>query len=96
MPDIVWTKDGKELLPHEAHTSYVNGKVTLVIPRISTDHTGKYTCSAKNEGGLATSSAQLVVTGNRVSECCLIYVTIFLCFHFSEKRSTRFYRTINQ
>uniref|UniRef100_A0A915IUQ6 Ig-like domain-containing protein n=1 Tax=Romanomermis culicivorax TaxID=13658 RepID=A0A915IUQ6_ROMCU len=64
-PVISWSKDGKELHPRDYRQSFTDGSVSLTIPKVSPLDTGKYICSAKNAAGLATSSAQLVVTVNK-------------------------------
>uniref|UniRef100_A0A0N5BFM3 Ig-like domain-containing protein n=1 Tax=Strongyloides papillosus TaxID=174720 RepID=A0A0N5BFM3_STREA len=64
IPEIIWNKDNKILneydYPHIV-SSYIGSKVRLTFRKTSLEDSGKYTCTAKNAFGIATSSAQLVV-----------------------------------
>lgn len=59
-PEISWQFNDKSIRPG-IQTSYVDGKVTLNIPAARPEDSGKFMCAARNAGGFATSSAQLVV-----------------------------------
>ena len=64
--EIRWTKDGVTLNTRAkiypfGHTS------TLVIEKVLTSDSGKYSCNAVNKAGSASSSVDITVTGNRDS-----------------------------
>ena len=63
-PEIQWSKDGvaitKQSHPH-IDFSNIGGRISLVFRFTSPADSGKYMCSAMSSGGIATSSAQLVV-----------------------------------
>uniref|UniRef100_A0A0N4ZQ49 Titin n=1 Tax=Parastrongyloides trichosuri TaxID=131310 RepID=A0A0N4ZQ49_PARTI len=70
VPEIIWHKDGVLLdesqSPHIV-SSYIGSKVRLSFRKTSPNDSAKYTCTAKNAFGLATSSAQLVVRPKTVA-----------------------------
>ena len=61
LPTIVWTFSGRVLMSDSVNTTTGNGDVlrvteTLTIMNVSREHTGVYTCSARNSVGNDTSS----------------------------------------
>jgi hypothetical protein len=63
-PEVQWTKDGepisKQTHPH-LEFSNIGGRIALIFRGAQTTDAGKYMCTARNESGVATSSAQFVV-----------------------------------
>lgn len=43
------------------HFNTQDGKATLNIEQVQAEDSGKYMCTARNDSGVATSSAQLVI-----------------------------------
>lgn len=63
-PHIKWYKEGKDLSEGpDFEISYKDGRVSLMIPEVFPEDTGKYTCKAANVAGQASSSAELIVRG---------------------------------
>ncbi|KAK9500897.1 hypothetical protein O3M35_002066 [Rhynocoris fuscipes] len=59
-PDISWSRNGG-VCPQESEISWESGKSQLKIRNIKTVHGGRYSCTASNVAGTATSSADVVV-----------------------------------
>lgn len=63
-PTIRWFREGKELTDQpDFEISYSNGRVSMTIPEVFDEDGGQYTCSAENIGGIASSTAELIVRG---------------------------------
>ncbi|CAI5451883.1 unnamed protein product [Caenorhabditis angaria] len=61
-PVISWLKDGIDVKSNiDYRQEYVNGVATLVIEESFIEDTARYTVKATNDGGVAESSANLVV-----------------------------------
>uniref|UniRef100_A0A914RBS0 Ig-like domain-containing protein n=1 Tax=Panagrolaimus davidi TaxID=227884 RepID=A0A914RBS0_9BILA len=69
-PEIQWSKDGvpitKQSHPH-IDFSNIGGRISLSFKFTSLTDSGKYMASAMSSGGIATSSAQLVVRPKTVA-----------------------------
>ncbi|KAL7299328.1 hypothetical protein TKK_0007906 [Trichogramma kaykai] len=62
LPQIIWTKNGQEIVPkHGINMSYDHNHVKLEIKDVKVKDAGRYTCTAKNDVGNASSTADLVV-----------------------------------
>jgi hypothetical protein len=63
-PTIKWFRDGRPLTGGaDFEITYRDGRVKLSIPEAFPEDSGKYTVSAQNKGGQASSTAELVVKG---------------------------------
>ena len=62
--EILWTKDGV-LVNTRASISSIRNNSTLVIEKVLTSDSGKYSCNAVNKAGSASSSVDIRVTGNK-------------------------------
>jgi len=63
-PSIKWYREGKELTDKaDFEISYQDGRVSLSIPEAFPEDQGQFKCTARNIGGQATSSAELIVRG---------------------------------
>ncbi|XP_015171223.1 PREDICTED: titin isoform X2 [Polistes dominula] len=61
-PNISWSKNGQELQAKDgAKTSYTHNHVRLELKNVNVKNAGRYTCTANNEVGSASSTADLVV-----------------------------------
>jgi titin len=64
-PVISWTKNGQELLSKNGlKVSYDHNHVKLEIKDVTVKDAGRYTCTARNEVGNSSSTADLVVKSN--------------------------------
>lgn len=65
IPDIKWYKNGVEIIPPEEpdrmDISYGGQKVRLSIRDMEESDAGRYTCTARNAAGTASSTADVVV-----------------------------------
>lgn len=61
-PQIEWSKNG-EILNDSRIQQFNNnaGQATLKVNQTRKEDSGKYMCTARNDSGVATSSAQLIV-----------------------------------
>ena len=64
--EIRWTKDGVPVNTR-ASISSIRSNSTLVIEKVLTSDSGKYSCKAVNKAGSASSSVDIRVTGNKDS-----------------------------
>ena len=64
--EIRWTKDGVPLNTRANIYPFGNNS-TLVIEKVLTYDSGKYSCKAVNKAGSASSSVDIAVTGNMTS-----------------------------
>ena len=64
--EIRWTKDGVPVNTR-ASISSIRNNSTLVIEKVLTSDSGKYSCKAVNKAGSASSSVDIRVTGNKDS-----------------------------
>ena len=62
--EIRWTKDGVPVNTR-ASVSSIRNNSTLVIEKVLTSDSGKYSCKAVNKAGSASSSVDIRVTGNK-------------------------------
>ncbi|KAG7188138.1 hypothetical protein KM043_013359 [Ampulex compressa] len=60
-PTIIWSKNGQELKSTDFKTSYAHNHVRLELKNVNVKDAGRYTCTANNEVGSASSTADLVV-----------------------------------
>ena len=61
--EIRWTKDDVSV-NKRANIYAVGDNSTLVIEKVLTSDSGKYSCEAINKAGSASSSVDITVTGN--------------------------------
>lgn len=75
-PSIKWFRENRELTDQaDFEISYKDGRVSLTIPEVFEEDAGKFTCTAKNVAGSASSSAELVIKGRYSSYWgCLLRV----------------------
>ncbi|XP_053542916.1 hemicentin-1 isoform X1 [Ictalurus punctatus] len=59
-PSLSWMKEGASL-PTDTHVTLQNHNSTLQLSRIQVDHTGRYTCVARNQAGEARRHFNLKV-----------------------------------
>ncbi|XP_054013283.1 titin isoform X3 [Hylaeus anthracinus] len=61
-PSITWSKNGQELKTKDGMSiSYAHNHVRLELKKVNVKDAGRYTCTASNEVGSASSTADLVV-----------------------------------
>lgn len=63
-PTVTWLKSGAAL-PKDSQLSLINQNSTLQISLARVDHTGRYTCTARNQAGDASRHFSLKVLGKR-------------------------------
>ena len=63
---------------YKDETLYKN--LTLTLPAVQGRHSGRFTCTAKNQAGVATATANLTVVGETVT-LCIIHVSFFFIGH---------------
>jgi len=62
-PQVIWTKDGKELASNDIiEVKYKNGVAVLTVNEIYPEDYGKYTCKATNAKGSVETSTNVKVT----------------------------------
>lgn len=61
-PSLTWMKEGAALAM-DTHVTLLNHNSTLQISHIQIDHTGRYTCVARNQAGEARRHFNLKVLG---------------------------------
>ena len=64
--EIRWTKDDVSVIAR-ANIQQIGKNSTLVIEKVLTSDSGKYSCEAVNEADSASSSVNFTVTGNNDS-----------------------------
>ena len=64
--EIRWTKDDVSVISR-AKIQQIGKNSTLIIEKVLTSDSGKYSCKAVNEAGSASSSVVITVTGNKDS-----------------------------
>ena len=64
--EIQWTKNGVPVNRRAKIYPFGNNS-TLVIEKVLTSDSGKYSCKAVNKAGPASSSVDITVTGNKDS-----------------------------
>ena len=64
--EILWTKDDVRVTTR-ANIYPIGNNSTLVIEKVLTSDSGKYSCKAVNKAGSASSSVDIRVTGNKDS-----------------------------
>lgn len=63
-PTIKWFREGRELTDQaDFEIAYRGGRVSMTIPEAFEEDQGQYTCAAENKGGLASSTAELIIRG---------------------------------
>ena len=66
VPEVSWFRDGQVLsaaaLPG-VQISFSDGRAVLRIPAVTAAHSGRFSVRATNATGQATSTAELLVTG---------------------------------
>lgn len=79
--NITWYHDDK--LVDEKYGIFVQSRKkisSLSIDDVNEDHSGNYTCVAKNSAGMDTYTNELHVNGSHCSYLCLGYVRVLLLF----------------
>ena len=75
-PDIEWFVDDDKIKKGGRFDFLSNGDlVTLKISETSAEDEGEYKCTAKNENGMATTSAELIVNGKSLicqTDLCIL------------------------
>lgn len=66
-PSLLWMKEGAAL-PMDTHFTLLNHNSTLQVSQIQVDHTGRYTCVARNQAGEARRHFNLKVLGKNKRE----------------------------
>ena len=64
--EIRWTKDGVPVNTRD-NIQQIGKNSTLVIEKVLTSDSGKYSCMAVNKAGSSSSSVDITVTGNNDS-----------------------------
>ena len=64
--EIRWTKDEVSVIAR-AKIQQIGNNSTLVIAEVLSSDSGKYSCMAVNKAGSASSSVDIIVTGNNDS-----------------------------
>lgn len=78
-PDIEWSVDGDKIKKGGRFDFLTRGDlVTLKISETSAEDEGEYKCTATNENGTATTSAELIVNGKRVPKKILSLLLFLL------------------
>lgn len=73
-PDIEWFVDGDKIKKGGRFDFLTDGDlVTLKITETSAEDEGEYKCTATNENGTATTSAELIVNGKKVEKDVLCF-----------------------
>ena len=63
-PVVRWFREGKQLTDQaDFEIAYRDGRVSLSIPEAFSEDSGQFMCTAENEAGLASSTAELLVRG---------------------------------
>lgn len=63
LPQVTWTKEGKELASNDIiEVKYKNGVAFLIVNEIYPEDSGKYTCKATNAKGSVETSSTIKVT----------------------------------
>jgi len=63
LPQVTWTKDGKELASNDIiEVKYKNGVALVIVNEIYPEDSGKYTCKATNAKGSVETSSTIKVT----------------------------------
>ena len=66
-PVVRWFREGKQLTDKaDFEIAYREGRVSLSIPEAFAEDSGQFMCTAENEAGLASSTAELLVRGKRL------------------------------
>ena len=77
-----WFRDGQVLsaaaLPG-AQISFSDGRAVLMIPAVTAAHSGRFSVRATNGAGQATSTAELLVTGERTRVLCYVIFLACIC-----------------
>lgn len=60
-PQVIWTKDGRELRSGSGYVIYENG--TLLIIQASREERGKYKCTVKNKNGEDSTTSTIDTVG---------------------------------
>lgn len=79
-PDIEWFVDDDKIKKGGRFDFLSNGDlVTLKISETSAEDEGEYKCTAKNENGMATTSAELIVNGKSlIVKLIFVFFAVFL------------------
>ena len=63
LPQVTWTKDGKDLASNDIiEVKYKNGVALVIVNEIYPEDSGKYTCKATNAKGSVETSSTIKVT----------------------------------
>ena len=63
LPQVTWTKEGKDLASNDImEVKYKNGVALLIVNEIYPEDSGKYTCKATNAKGSVETSSTIKVT----------------------------------
>lgn len=78
-PDIEWFVDDDKIKKGGRFDFLSNGDlVTLKISETSAEDEGEYKCTAKNENGMATTSAELIVNGKSlIVKLIVVFFAVF-------------------
>lgn len=66
-PQVTWTKNGEEIKPTRSiDITFDLHRVRLEIKSVTTNDSGRYSCTAVNDAGTAVSTADLVVRSKQI------------------------------
>lgn len=83
--DIIWYLNGRSIVEFSGITTVKAGKRNqlLDIESVSAEHSGNFTCIAKNKAGTVSYTTDLLVNGTR---CDVLCISIILDFPESPTR----------
>lgn len=83
-PSITWLKNGQELKPKDGvQISFEHNHARVQLKSVNVKDAGRYTCTAINDVGTASSTADLVVKSRRIQ---IPTLANFLIGHYYRNR----------